>query len=215
MALLLSAPGSASADDKYPDWEKIKDNNGIQVFTREVPASPILKVKTRVEIGASISAIQATLEEIDKRNHWIPYLQESRVLTTFNQSEALEYSLFAAPWPASDRDFVYRIQREQRDDQRIVYSMVSESSPLMPGNPDRVRAILMESTYILTALPDGRSRVELIFHADPGGWLPDWIINIIQRVLPYLILRNLRDLLTPTGDSPEDTSYSYEAYNFV
>ena len=70
--------------------------------------------------------------------------------------------------------------------------MKSEDSPLLPVDDDMIRADLIESMYTLTSLTEQQTQVELIFHADPKGWLPVWIINIIQKTLPYMILRNLR-----------------------
>jgi len=70
--------------------------------------------------------------------------------------------------------------------------MRSEVNQLMPEQTGIVRAELVESTYTMTALSPEQTQVELIFHADPKGWLPVWIINIIQRHLPFMMLKNLR-----------------------
>lgn len=130
------------------------------------------------------------------RKQWVPYLSQSRVLHRFSENEKLEYSLFRAPWPASDRDFVYRMTLLHQDDVTISYSMVSEIHSLMPENDGVIRADLIESIYTLTAIDAQQTQVELIFLADPKGWLPVWIINIIQKALPYLMLKNLRDIAT-------------------
>lgn len=72
--------------------------------------------------------------------------------------------------------------------------MISEASALMPEQNGMVRAQLIESYYTLTSLGKKKTKVELSFHADPKGWIPTWIINIFQRVLPYMILKNLKAL---------------------
>jgi hypothetical protein len=64
----------------------------------------------------------------------------------------------------------------------------------MPEQKGMVRAQLIESYYTLTALNKQQTNVELVFHADPKGWVPIWIVNIIQRVLPYMILKNLKEV---------------------
>ena len=175
-------------------WEKVRDKSGISVYTSETDNSDIIKVKTRVIIDASLKHIQQILDNAPMRNQWVPYLAHSRIIHRFSDNERLEYSLFSAPWPASDRDFVYRMTLLHQDDDKISYSMVSEVHSLMPENKDIVRAELIESIYTLTAIDNQKTHVELIFQADPKGWLPVWVINIIQKALPYLILRNLREL---------------------
>lgn len=172
-------------------WNKVKEKNGISVYTIKVENSDILKVKTQTVIAAHINHIQAILDDIDHRPNWIPYLEQSLILNSISATETIEYSLFSAPWPASDRDFVYRKKLLHRDEGKIIFSMISESSELMPENNNLVRADLMESIYTLTSINENSTQVELIFYADPKGWLPDWIINIIQKILPYLILKNL------------------------
>lgn len=177
-------------------WEKIKDKNGIIVFASKSDNSDIIKVKTQITIDASLTHIQQILDNAPMRNQWIPYLAQSRIIHRFSDNERLEYSRFSAPWPASDRDFVYRMTLLHQDDDKISYSMISEVHSLMPENKNIVRAELIKSIYTLTAIDSQQTKVELIFQADPKGWLPVWIINIIQKALPYLMLKNLRDIAT-------------------
>lgn len=177
-------------------WQKVKDKNGIVVFTSESDDSDIIKVKTQITIDASLNHIQKILDDASRRNLWVPYLSQSEILYRFSNNERLEYSLFSAPWPASDRDFVYRMTLLHHDDDKISYSMASEIHSLMPEKDGVVRADLIESVYTLTAIDSQRTHVELVFLADPKGWLPVWIINIIQKALPYIMLKNLRDIAT-------------------
>lgn len=180
------------ASNNTDHWTKINDKDGVQVFSTPVKDSDILKIKTQVNIEASISEIQSILDNVKHRKNWIPYLVKSDIIENISDSERIEYSLFSAPWPASDRDFVYQLKQSLNNESKIVYQMSSTEHPAKPDNDDLIRANLIESTYILTAIADQRTQVELIYLADPRGWLPDWIINIIQRILPYKILRNLR-----------------------
>ena len=186
---------SAYANDliESANWQLVKNKQDITVYTKAVAGSDILKVKTQIIINAEIKQIRAILDDAAHRKNWIPYLKTSTVAYAFSNTEKLEYSHFSAPWPASDRDFVYRLRLVHQDANKLIYHMKSEDSPLLPVHNDMIRADLIESSYTLTALTKQQTQVELIFHADPKGWLPIWIINIIQKTLPYLILRNLRE----------------------
>ncbi|MCW8853861.1 MAG: START domain-containing protein, partial [Gammaproteobacteria bacterium] len=178
---------------KSTDWQLVKNKQGITVYTKAVAGSDILKVKTQIIINTEINQIRDILDDAPHRENWIPYLKSSSIVYSYSNTEKLEYSHFSAPWPASDRDFVYRIHLIHHDDNKLIYHMKSENSSLLPFHDDIIRAELIESIYTLTALNEQQTQVELIFHADPKGWLPAWIINIIQKTLPYLILRNLRE----------------------
>lgn len=184
---------NANEINSLNNWEKIKNVNGVSVYSMKNEKSDIIKVKVHVVINAPIKRIQYILDDIAHRDVWIPLLHHSNILLTLSNTEKIEYSLFSALWPVSDRDFVYRISQIRSDNNQIIYSMKSEKNSLMPINDDIIRADLIESIYTLTALNKKQTNVELIYHADPKGWLPYWVINIIQKILPYMMLRNLRE----------------------
>lgn len=187
---------AALATSSEPRWELVKDENGIKVYIYETSDSDIVKAKTNIIVNAPIERVKAILDDIDQRHEWIPFLKVSKALSEFKDNKRIEYSHFSAPWPASDRDFVYQIELTNRSNKKLVYNMFSVETDLKPSDNRYIRADLFESVYTLQALNSETTSVELVFHADPQGWLPNWIINIIQRVLPFKILRNLRNRLS-------------------
>ena len=200
-----------SASSKDNRWKLIKEENGIKIYALDspqtttqaapltAPVTDIVKAKAIVTINAPLNKVRAILDDIDHRHEWIPYLESSKALTNYNSNDnknkRIEYSHFHAPWPASDRDFVYEIELITSSDKQLMYIMKSVASELMPINKQIIRADLFETIYTLTAINNETTKVELIFHADPKGWIPDWIVNIIQRVLPYKILVKLGERL--------------------
>lgn len=174
------------------NWKLVKNEDGIKVFIARSSHSDIVKAKSSIDISFPISTVQSLLDNIEKRHEWIPYLKKSSIIKHKSEYESLEYSLFSAPWPASDRDFVYRLEMISSTKNKRVYKMQSEVSNLKPRNSGIVRAVLFESVYTLTSIGENTTRVNLTFHADLGGWLPDWISNMVQKALPYKTLKNLK-----------------------
>jgi len=191
LSVVLSSITFASENQK--NWQQVTDDNGIQVYTLETTNSKIVKAKAVAIIKAPIKIIKTTLDDIDHRYEWIPFLISSKALTQFKNNKRIEYSHFYAPWPASDRDFVYEIKLVTKTPDKLVYKMQSVDSSLMPVNEDKIRANLFETTYVLTVIDAQTTKVELIYYADPKGWIPNWIINIIQQILPYKIMHNLAE----------------------
>ena len=177
------------------NWELVKQQDGIKVYIAESANSDILKARSSIVIKAPLTSVQSVLNNIDARHEWIPYLKKSQLIKYESDDESLEYSIFAAPWPASDRDFVYRLRLISSSSTEKVYKMHSEKSDLMPKSSAAVRADLYESIYTLTKIDDQTTRVDLTFHADLKGWLPDWIVNIVQKALPFKTLKNLKNEL--------------------
>ena len=193
--MLLILMHSIIAQSSESGWQLVNDENGIKVYIYETDNSEIVKAKTQTIIPVPIEQVRALLDDIDHRHEWIPFLKISKTLSEYQNNKRIEYSHFSAPWPASDRDFVYQVELINRSDTKLVYKMFSVDSELKADDGSYIRADLFESVYTLQALDSETTAVELIFHADPKGWLPNWIINIIQRVLPFKILRNLRNRL--------------------
>lgn len=183
-------------------WKKTRDINGIQVYSIAIQDTAIVKARAVAIINAPLDKIQRLVNTLAQRPQWVPYLKYSRIIEKISETEHIEYSLFSAPWPASDRDFVYRVKRSQQlvDDQlQLSYQMQSVSHGEMPLQSDLIRGEIFSSVYRLTAINAGQTRVELIYHADPKGWLPNWIVNIIQRAFPFRMLRNLKQQLEPVA----------------
>lgn len=183
-------------------WIKIKDENGIQVYSIGMQNTAIVKARAIAIINAPLEKIQRLVDNLPQRTQWVPYLKHSKIIENISATEHIEYSLFSAPWPASNRDFVYRVQRSQQqtDDQlQLSYRMRSVNHDVMPLQPGLIRGEIFSSVYRLTQISAGQTRVELIYHADPRGWLPNWIVNIIQRAFPYKMMRNLKQQLEPSA----------------
>lgn len=188
LILLSILPGYSIAD-----WVQVKESEGIQIYTQERSESPIVMAKGIVIIDVKPKVILKVLDNNSSHPKWIPYLRESRQLQVISDTERLEYNLFDAPWPASNRDFVFRVKAIPSNHKNILlYSMKAELSPLMPEQKNIVRGMLRESTFKLTRLTSGKTEVELLFQVDPKGWIPNWIVNIVQRVWPYKVLKGLR-----------------------
>ncbi len=173
-------------------WKKVKNEEDIQVYVLKFPHKEIVKAKTMTIINVPMNQVIAVLDDIDKRHEWVPFLKISKSLSKYENNKRIEYSHFKAPWPATDRDFVYQTELIFDTKTKKIYKMQTVISNLMPVKNDKIRADLYESIYTLTAIDNQTTAVELIFYANPKGWLPNWIINIIQQVLPFKIIKNLK-----------------------
>ena len=195
MSNMCIASSENNSEGNKNNWQKIREENGVVIYSQAVDGTDLFKIKAQIIINVNMEKIQSYIDDVSNRKQWVPYIKEVRILEEFSDTEKLEYSFFTAPWPASDRDFIYRQRLLYKDNRKIIFIHSVEESALMPEQDGVVRADLIESQYTLTALTDSQTKVELIFYADPKGWLPNWIINKIQQVLPFRMLRNLKVLV--------------------
>lgn len=89
---------------------------------------------------------------------------------------------FALPWPLQDREFLHSVATrrdtdpEGRDRALIVYASVSEAG-LAPAWEGYLRCPMEASGQRVTALGNGRVRLEHCMTYTLGGWVPEWAQN--------------------------------------
>ena len=198
LCLLVPCLSLAAESIDPLEWQELKNADGIQLFSRSVTGTKLLKVKAIAVIDADINSVKAVIDDVAHYSSWLPYLIEARVLQQTSATEMLLYSHFDAAWPARDRDVVYRVHVIQHEDGSISYQQQSQQSALMPEQDDYVRTTLMQGGYLLTPLDGNQTRVEMLLHADPRGKLPLWIVNIVQQRLPFESLKGLMKQLAET-----------------
>ncbi len=163
-------------------WEKIDDDDGIEVFRQEVPGSSFLAFKGITTIDAPIEKLLGVLADNEHRTEWVDRLVTSRVVERKSEYDYVVYQHFSAPPLVSDRDYVYR-GRAFRRGASVVLEMSSVEHPKAPKTVG-VRAHLLKSSYVLTPEGKNKTRVVVEIHTDPKGDLPSWIVNMIQKSWP-------------------------------
>src|SRR6185503_574679 len=100
-------PAAPAAPPQAPvPWEKIGDDDGIVVYRREVPGSPIIAFKGEGVINASILRVASILVDSTRATEWVESLAEARTLRHVSETEYIEYDHVGTPFVMKDRDFV-------------------------------------------------------------------------------------------------------------
>ncbi len=191
--LAAGAPPAHAAAAGGDKWEVINKAEGIVVSRSEVKGSPLVAFKGVAEVDASIAKILWVLIDNDHRKDWVDRLLVSERLEEINKHEFIVYQVFDVPIVMSKRDFVYRGKAIFRPKTgQVVLDMHSVKHRRAPKTAG-VRADLINSRYVLTPTGNGsKTRVEVEIHTDPKGWVPTWIVNLIQKSWPLKTLRSLR-----------------------
>ena len=117
------------------------------------------------------------------------------VVAQFSIMPLLAWALcqaFELPAVMSNRDYVYRgIATIEPDTGVVTLHMQSIEHPKAPETVG-VRANLVDSSYIMTPLADGRTQLTVEIITDPRGWLPAWLTNSIQEDWPVNTLNAIR-----------------------
>ena len=192
-AVLFGTGYAAASAPKEPPWEKFDEDEGIAVFRREVPGSPIIALRGEGVVNAPILRVASVLLDTTRSTEWIDRLAEIKVLRKLSPDEEIHWTHIETPVVLKDRDFVFSIKLELDPARKQVsfnYRSVYDS-----GAPktDFVRGEFKFGTFTLTSIEGGKkTRVLAQVLADPKGSVAKWIVNLVQKSWPHKTIASLR-----------------------
>ncbi|MFH4593404.1 START domain-containing protein [Vibrio alginolyticus] len=198
LATLISAGADASANE---NWQFESDKNGITIYSRE-HSDGLVEIRARMFTPTSYGAFLTLLEDSDNIPNWIDNASHSRVLNQISATENIVYTQFKAPWPAKNRDMV-TYSKYWVDELGFTIEIKSAPDSYLAEQNDYVRIRSVDATWELQKLTNDTTLVEYKAFADPGGLLPNWLINKLSKESAWATFSNLRKEL------PEYQQYSH------
>ncbi|EGR2351397.1 MULTISPECIES: START domain-containing protein [Vibrio] len=198
LATLISAGTDASANE---NWQFESDKNGITIYSRE-HSDGLVEIRARMFTPTSYGAFLTLLEDSDNIPNWIDNASHSRVLNQISATENIVYTQFKAPWPAKNRDMV-TYSKYWVDELGFTIEIKSAPDSYLAEQNGYVRIRSVDATWELQKLTNDTTLVEYKAFADPGGLLPNWLINKLSKESAWATFSNLRKEL------PEYQQYSH------
>ncbi|WP_158155547.1 START domain-containing protein [Vibrio alginolyticus] len=198
LATLISAGTDASANE---NWQFESDKNGITIYSRE-HSDGLVEIRARMFTPTSYGALLTLLEDSDNIPNWIDNASHSRVLNQISATENIVYTQFKAPWPAKNRDMV-TYSKYWVDELGFTIEIKSAPDSYLAEQNGYVRIRSVDATWELQKLTNDTTLVEYKAFADPGGLLPNWLINKLSKESAWATFSNLRKEL------PEYQQYSH------
>lgn len=197
---LFSSLVSYAAVDTQTEWTKVTDTeDGIVVFEREIPGSPVLAFKGSGTVNAPLGKVASAIFDVSRAKEWVLNLEETRRVRWFSDNEFLQYDHVGTPIVMKDRDFVSRVKMSiEAALKRVTFEYHSTTDDQLPET-GYVRGDLMTTVFVLSAVEGGaKTKIEGEIHADPKGSVAKWIVNFFQRQWPVDTLRSLRKQVAKT-----------------
>lgn len=186
----ISSPAFAIANGQ---WEKISNDDGIEVFKREVKDDPLLGLKGQGVVDAPIAKVIQVLLDYTRATEWIDSCVEQKLIRKISLTEDVEYSHIGTPIVMKDREFVVRntIQADPIA-KTFTVQVKSVEDPAAPKT-DYIRGEVKNSSFFLKSLDHGtRTYVVAEMNADPKGSVPKWVVNLFQKKWPRNTIESLR-----------------------
>ena len=184
---------SAFADDEVVGWKQVLTDQGIAVWNRYEPGRDLPVFKGIGNIDAGLFECLAVLDDTPRFVEWQYNCVGARVLRQLNEFDRIVYNRTDAPWPVSDRDVVLQGAIEANLARKEVISRFgSINSSLQPVIDGVVRMPRLRGMWKFVALDDRHTRATFQIDADPGGSLPDFVIERASRRLPLETIAGMR-----------------------
>lgn len=184
-ALLLAASGVQAEDD----WTLAKSEDGVEIYTREVPGSVFKEFRATVQIPAPLARVVEWYQDPSTYPEWIDRCAEARRVETAGGAPA-NYLRFDFPFPATDRDVVLRGQPSVQTPTEVVFD-VTNVDGAAPETPGVVRIPMIRGRWEFRSHGDDATDVIYSQHMDAGGRLPAFIVNRASVDSPYGTLSGL------------------------
>lgn len=190
-----SSTSAVSAAETGAPWTLVRDRAGIRVQTRPVAGSGIREFQGTALVPASAAAIRTFLRDADQFKTWFPNTSESRLLSRTGDV-SYQYSVLDTPWPVADRDNVFRAETTVDATTGTITIAIRADPDRHPEQPGRVRVRKARGEWRLEPVSARETRVRFTMHLEPGGGVPEWLINAQVVETPFEALTNLRARLT-------------------
>lgn len=190
-AFFTVAAGAQQSDG----WALKGTKDGVNVYYRD-QASSVQEIKLVTTLDASLAGITQLLTEVDLYPKWGYKIVESRVIKQVSDHEAYYYSRIDFPWPLSDRDVVMHAKLTQHPTTHVITAISKAMPDYIPAVKDVVRIRQATTKWTIRRQNADKLAVEYYINSDPGGNLPDWLVNMAIDVGPRETIKNMRGLLS-------------------
>jgi hypothetical protein len=179
-----------------PNWELIKDSDGIKVWGLEIPGKDLPGFRGITAIQANIDDILREMIQFDAHTDWMWRVRESRMVEQLSDTRGIVYMRIHAPWPVKDRDIVCDTDYRFTPDHKAVTIRFSNvQHPKVPVRDGVVRVPFIKGFYRLWVDANNPSMTNVLYQVetDIGGNVPDFAGHIYAKKLPYNTLEALRE----------------------
>jgi len=194
IGLLLGPLRSAGAQSST-GWKLEKEKDGIQVYTRLSPDSPLKEVRVRCEIDGTLNQLLAFLSDVDQFPTVLYRTKAAHLVRRVSDREWFYYTETELPWPARNRDLVIHMVCKPDPAQKRLLIYGNQAPGMVAEKPDIVRIPLWRAVWSVQQKDENRLVIDYTFAVNPGGGLPTCVVNLTAANGPITSFSRMEALL--------------------
>ena len=173
------------------DWTLAKNDQQIQIYTRDVQGSKIKEFKATTNVKADINQILEMLINFGDYSKWIDGCQSGNLLKKITPNKFIYRITLSLPWPLKNRDAVIEALISKESNGIVTFTM-NENTSFLKTQEEYIRMPKFRGKWVLTPKENGFVQVEQQIHAEPGGSIPAWVANSKVTDGPLATFINLK-----------------------
>lgn len=196
------------------DWILVKKDKlkNITTWAKREDGKSIRSFRVEMIVDADLETLARVHFDVENIKRWFWETKESRLLKKVNDKEYYFYQVFNAPLTVPDRDSIIHVTIEPFNAKRGYMQMNLKAAPdFMPEQPGKTRVAAQNYYIKFTPIDKNTTRLESAGYIDPGGIMPAWTINFVQRSAPYSSMLGLSRMvqLPYYRESKEQMDFAY------
>ncbi|WP_107866060.1 hypothetical protein [Agitococcus lubricus] len=177
------------------EWQLVKHDRQrhIKTYTKREDDKAIRSFKVEGLLKTKLSTLTRVLMDFENYSDWYWEVIESKLIKQVSPTEYYLYLVHRAPYGIPNRDVIlHAIVSPQTDTQNYILLTVKAAPEMLPIQPKLVRMPAENMTIKFTPLSQEVVQIEAEGYIDPGGQVPAWDANLIQRNAPYSVTLGLQ-----------------------
>lgn len=175
------------------DWIEIYQEDNITIKTLK-DKEGIMPFKAEGVIKHSIDKIESALRNYKEKHLWSPKLKNVKMHEEKADDVFIFSEFYKTPWPAYDREFLLKGLIKNIKKGVISFEASSIDLPKLMDD-DHVQAQVNKLNVLLEDLGDSTTKITFEFYGDLGGWIPTWLMNVIQKKWPLRFIQSLNSYI--------------------
>ena len=171
---------SFAQDKGCSEWKLKEENGNFKTYVRECDDSPIKEFKVIDRFKANFETLVTTMNNVNTTKAISETCKDARIVKVIDKNTEIHYFYFDLPMGLADRDMISKFTFYSTDKTYFCSSEVYQES-LVPSPKGVVRLNKAKATFAFEKMDDGTVRMEYIARADPNGWFPAWLVNMLAR----------------------------------
>ena len=157
-------------------WELKRDREGVAIYTRESPDSPLKEYRVTAVYNYPLEALFAESTDLLSRPEWVIRCSGVEIIDTVD-GRIRYHTSYDLPWPFQDRDLVVELEviSSGPEEAHLLTRSIGLDYPLKEGV---IRMPGYREEVFFEKIDDRRTRFRSEGFADPGGTVPAWLVNL-------------------------------------